>query len=69
MARHDPVDVHAQDESDQYPPVPLSSGPPRILLIGFMVAIVIIFIQGSFVVGSSAVGRIWPAEDSAKIPL
>ncbi len=32
-------------------------------------AVVIVIVQGSFVAGSSGFGRVWPAADSAKIPL
>lgn len=33
------------------------------------VSVVVVMIQGSFVVGSSGHGKVWPASDAAKIVL
>jgi hypothetical protein len=51
------------------PPLPASAGIAigvRILVVG---GVVLAIMQGSFVVGSSAFGRVWPAAASAKIEL
>jgi hypothetical protein len=57
------------EDPHAFPPVPVSAGPPPLLRILFLIALAIVFMQGSFVVGSSAFGRIWPAANSEKIPL
>jgi hypothetical protein len=64
---HDPHSAHASQHD--LPPVPTTTGVAlgvKILIFGglFLAAM-----QGFFVTGSSAFGRVWPASDSAKIPL
>ena len=51
------------------PPLPASAGISlgvRILVVG---GVILAIMQGSFVVGSSPFGRVWPAAASAKIEL
>ena len=49
--------------------VPVSAGTPREIQILLMLAVLIVFMQGAFVVFSSGFGKVWPAESSVKIPL
>jgi hypothetical protein len=64
---HDP---HAAPISpDDLPPLPTTTGVAfgmKLLIFGglFLAAM-----QGFFVTGASSFGRVWPAADSAKIPL
>ena len=46
-----------------------SAGISWMVLVFIGVSIMIIFWQGSNVVGSSAAGRVWPAADSTKVQL
>jgi hypothetical protein len=52
-----------------HPPLPATGGISfgvRLLVVG---GVVLAIMQGSFVVGSSPFGRVWPAAASAKIEL
>ena len=58
-------DVHVLPDPD----VPVSQGVPtsaRLLMAG---ALLIIAIQGMFVVMASVFGRVWPAADSVRVNL
>jgi hypothetical protein len=49
--------------------IPVSAGIPpmaRFLMAG---AVLIVFMQGAFVIAASVYGRIWPSLDSVHVPL
>jgi hypothetical protein len=49
--------------------IPTSAGLPKEVGLLLALAVLIIFMQAAFVIVSSDFGRIWPAENSVKIPL
>ena len=59
---------HSHEPSDKRE-IPVSAGTPREVQILLLLALLIVFMQGAFVVFSSGFGKVWPAENSVKIPL
>ena len=49
--------------------IPVSAGTPMEVKVLLVLALVIVFMQGAFVIGASGFGKVWPAENSVKIPL
>jgi hypothetical protein len=60
---------HDLDSAHQDAEIPVSAGTPLYVQMLVLLALLIVFMQGAFVVISSTFGRIWPAADSVKIPL
>ena len=60
---NDPHDDH------DTPDIPVSAGMSSQVLVLIVLGVLIVFMQGGFVVGSSGWGHVWPAADSVKIPL
>jgi hypothetical protein len=63
---HDRDDGHG---AKLQPQIPVSAGTPMAVHILFVIALLIVFIQGAFVAFSSGFARVWPAANSVKIPL
>ena len=49
--------------------IPVSSGIPSFVRILATIGLVVIFIMGGLVIGTSWAGHVWPSQDSLKIPL
>ena len=63
-------DAHtASGAADDLPPLPVTAGITfgvKLLIVG---GVVLSLMQGAFVELSSGFGRVWPAANSAKVPL
>jgi hypothetical protein len=49
--------------------VPVSQGIAGSMWIFLVFALLLILMQGGFVIGSAGMGHVWPAADSVKVPL
>lgn len=58
-------DDHAAAQTD----VPVSAGVPPLAKFLMAGAVLIVFMQGAFVVTAAVFGRIWPSLDSVRVPL
>ena len=62
-------DGHKQSEYGNTAVVSSSRGISPVMWWFLVLAALIIFMQGAFVVGSSGIGHVWPASNSTKVQL
>jgi hypothetical protein len=58
-------DDHAPAEAE----IPVSAGVPPMARFLMAAAVLIVFMQGAFVVIASVYGRVWPSLGSVRVPL
>ena len=62
-------ELHGGPGAHGDPQIPVSAGTPLAVHVLFVIAMIIVFMQGAFVIASSGWGHVWPAANSVKIPL
>jgi hypothetical protein len=67
MSEHGSASIHSVEKKDYG--VRPSAGISWMILVFITVSLIIIFWQGSNVVGSAKLGHVWPAGNSTKVEL
>ena len=66
---HDAHDQHADEGGTADYPIPVSAGIAPQMRWFLVIAMLVVIMQGTFVVLASGFGRVFPSANSVKVPL